>query len=415
MKCRHCRAPLEHVAGRSRSPAAVERLSVARSARARRRCMRRSRPTCATAAGSYSCRHYHRADELFTPDYAYFSSVSTSWVEHARRYVAAMIERFGLGADEPRRRDRLQRRLSAAVRAGSRHSLPRHRADRLDGRRGARQGHRDARGVLRRRNSAASSPPTRRPADLIAANNVLAHVPDINDFVAGFRELLAPEGVATFEFPHLMQLIDGSQFDTIYHEHYSYLSLHAVPTHLRQPGPARVRRRGAADPRRLAARLRLPARRGARGDAARVAALLARERAAGCHRTGLLRRSAAPGRAGEARSAGVPARAEARQAAPSPPMARRPRATRCSTIAGVRPDLLAVRLRRRALQAGPLPARQPHPDPAAAALAEQRPDFVLILPWNLKDEIAAAHGYVTGWGGRFVTAVPELEFMDARS
>ena len=222
MICRHCNAPLEHVLiDLGHQPPSNAYLSEAQVAE----------PELHAPLKTFVCETcwlvqlpaHHRADELFTADYAYFSSVSTTWVEHARQYVAAMTTRFALNADSlvveiasndgyllQFVRDAGIACLGIEPTASTAAAARTKGIETLETFFGADVG----------RQLAAE----RRPADLIAANNVLAHVPDINDFVAGFRELLAAEGVATFEFPHLMRLIDGGQFDTIYHEHYSYLS-----------------------------------------------------------------------------------------------------------------------------------------------------------------------------------------------
>ncbi|HEY8353831.1 MAG TPA: methyltransferase domain-containing protein, partial [Methylophilaceae bacterium] len=172
---------------------------------------------------------YTGAEELFDADYAYFSSYSTSWLRHAEAYVRKMVERFQLGADshvvEIASNDGY---LLQYVKAAGIPCLG------IEPTRSTAQAARE-KGIevieeffdvaLAERLAAAG-----RQADLTAANNVLAHVPDINDFVSGFTRLLKPHGVATFEFPHLMQLVQNAQFDTIYHEHFSYLSLTSVST-----------------------------------------------------------------------------------------------------------------------------------------------------------------------------------------
>ena len=170
---------------------------------------------------------YAAAAELFDPDYAYFSSFSASWLKHSEAYVSAMIERFGLDAEscvvEVAANDGylLQYVVEADVPCygiePTASTAKAARAKGIDiveeffgaelGRQLAEQG---------------------KAADLTAANNVLAHVPDINDFVSGFTQILKPSGVSTFEFPHLGLLVADCLFDTIYHEHYSYLSLTAV-------------------------------------------------------------------------------------------------------------------------------------------------------------------------------------------
>ena len=170
---------------------------------------------------------FHASHELFTGDYAYFSSIAKSWVDHASRYVDAMASRFGLGAEsfvvEVASNDGylLQFVNQKGIRCLG--IEPTHSTAEAAHAKGIPTedlffGEAIARDIVARHGK----------ADLTVANNVLAHVPDINDFVAGFREALAPQGVSTFEFPHVLNIVDGSQFDTIYHEHYSYLSLTAV-------------------------------------------------------------------------------------------------------------------------------------------------------------------------------------------
>ena len=170
---------------------------------------------------------YTRADHLFDADYAYFSSFSSTWLQHARDYVAQMVERFGL--------DARSRVVEVAANDGY---LLQYVAQRdipclgVEPTRSTAQAAR-AKGLQIRelffgRGTAAQLLEEGWAADLMAANNVLAHVPDINDFLCGFATLLKPTGVATFEFPQLLTLMAGQQFDTLYHEHYSYLSLTAV-------------------------------------------------------------------------------------------------------------------------------------------------------------------------------------------
>ncbi len=167
------------------------------------------------------------AEELFTADYAYFSSTSSSWCAHAERFVAAAVERLGLGA------------ASQVVELASNDGyLLRYVQQRGIPCLGIEPTHATAEaaralgiptlerffGVAMAEELVAEG----KAADLVVANNVLAHVPDINDFVAGIARLLKPNGRASIEFPHLLRLLEGNQFDTIYHEHYSYLSLRVV-------------------------------------------------------------------------------------------------------------------------------------------------------------------------------------------
>ena len=180
---------------------------------------------------------YVGAEELFSSDYAYFSSYTNSWLLHAQDYVAKMIERFGLGPQS----------LVAEIAANDGYLLQYVRARGI-----SCYGVEPAFGVAAAARAkgidivqdffgyalASRLAGEGSRADLVVANNVLAHVPDINDFVAGFATLLKPKGVATFEFPHLLNLVEQNQFDTIYHEHYSYLSLTAVNRIFRSNGLA---------------------------------------------------------------------------------------------------------------------------------------------------------------------------------
>jgi hypothetical protein len=246
-------------------------------------------------------------------------------------------------------------------------------------------------------------------ADLMAANNVLAHVPDIAGFVAGFREVLKDEGVVTFEFPHLLNLIEKVQFDTIYHEHFSYLSLLAVEQVLRANGlrPFDVERlsthggslrlfcghmgSGHEETDALAAlreeehdaglgRIETYAGFAPRVEAVRVSfrAFLASERAAG-------RRVAAYGAAAKGN-------------------------TFLNYCATTTDDVVAVFDASPAKQGRFLPGSH-LPILSPAAVRDLRPDDLVILPWNLKDEIIGEMAFIREWGGRFVTASPETKVL----
>jgi SAM-dependent methyltransferase len=247
-----------------------------------------------------------------------------------------------------------------------------------------------------------------RRADLVAANNVLAHVPDINDFAASFAVLLEPAGVATFEFPHLLRMVRENQFDTAYHEHFSYLSLGTVqrifaangltvfdveqhPTH---GGSLRV----------FAQRSDL----GTRPVQPAVAALLALEAEAGME--------AAPFYAGFQAAAErvkndflaflLQCRREGRRVAAYGAAAK---GNTLLNFAGVRPDLLAFVVDRNPAKQGRFLPGSRIPIVDESELDRERPDYVVLLPWNLRSELTAQLERVRGWGGRFVTAVPRLE------
>lgn len=349
---------------------------------------------------------HHAAHELFTPEYAYFSSVSSTWVEHARRYVSDMIARFGLGPQsfvvEIASNDGylLQFVRDAGIPCLGIEPTASTAA-------AARQRGIETLEIFFGADAGRELASSRRKADLAVANNVLAHVPDINDFVAGFREVLTPEGVATFEFPHLMTLIDGLQFDTIYHEHYSYLSLTAVAAVFASQG---LRVFDVQELPTHGGSLRVFA---CREDASHlntsnVAALLAREKAAGVTslayydnlkrlaekvKLDLLTFLIAEKRAGRS-VAGYGAAAKGNT---------------LLNYAGVRPDLMAYVCDAAPSKQGRYMPGSHIPIVEPAVLKERRPDTVLILPWNIKDEIMTQHSYIADWGGRFAVAVPELK------
>lgn len=406
MKCRHCEAPLKHVVvDLGHQPPSNAYLSAADV----------ERPEVHAPLKVLVCDRcwlvqlpaHHRADELFTSDYAYFSSVSSTWLAHAERYVADMVARFGLGP----------RSLVVEVASNDGYLLQYVAAAGIPclGIEPTKSTAEAARGkgietleIFFGAETGRRLAAERRPADLIAANNVLAHVPDINDFVAGFRELLAAEGVLTLEFPHLMTLIDGCQFDTIYHEHYSYLSLSAVCRILARQGLT------VFDVEELATHggsLRVFA---SRADACthppgpRVTALLARETAAGVE--GLDYYAPLQGRA-EAVKLGlleflVAQRRAGRKVAAYGAAAK---GNTLLNFAGVRPDLVAFVCDAAPSKQGRFLPGSHIPILAPCVLKELKPDFVLILPWNIREEIEEEHAYIRDWGGRFVIAVPELD------
>jgi SAM-dependent methyltransferase len=349
---------------------------------------------------------YAGREALFDSQYAYFSSYSSTWLAHAERYVAGMTERFGLSATsnvvEVAANDGY---LLQYVQA---RGIPCYGIEPTTSTAAAAR----AKGLeileaffgIELAERLASQC---RLADLIVANNVLAHVPDINDFVAGFSRLLKPAGVATFEFPHLLRLVLENQFDTIYHEHFSYLALSVIeplfagqglkvfdveelPTH---GGSLRVyacHGNNAGQP-------RMPS----------VDSVLARERDAGMgHRdfyTGL------QGRAEAAKHDLLSFLLEARRNRKK--IGAYGAAAKGNTLlnfAGVRPDLLPwVADLNPAKQGKFLPGSR-IPIIGEARIREERPDYILILPWNLRDEVSNQLAYARHWGASFVTAIPEL-------
>jgi SAM-dependent methyltransferase len=343
--------------------------------------------------------------EIFE-DYVYFSSYSDSWVEHARRYVEQMIDRFGFDGN------------SSVVEIASN-----------DGyllqwfvERGV-----PVLGVEPAANVAAAAEakgiPTAvrffseqaarelvdegRSADLVIGNNVLAHVPGLNDFVAGISALLAPDGVVTMEFPHLLRLIEETEFDTIYHEHFSYFSA------------LTVERVFAAHRLRLFDVEELPTHGGSlriygahagsdtHADTGRVAELVERERAAGLADLATYARFDERVRAVRE---GLQeflkgARTEGRSVAAYGAAAK---GVTLLNYCGIGPKLVEYVADRSPHKQGlylpgvRLPIRPPE------HVAETKPDYLLLLAWNLKDEIVEQMSHVREWGGRFVTPVPKV-------
>ena len=346
-------------------------------------------------------------EQLFADDYAYFSSFSTSWLAHARAYVQAMQARLGLGAAscvvEVAANDGylLQYVQQAGVPCyGIEPTASTAAAARA---RGIEIVERFF-GVALARELAAQG----RQADLMAANNVLAHVPDINDFTAGFALLLKAQGVATFEFPHLLRMVQECQFDTAYHEHYSYLSLTAVQRIFAANGlqvfdVEELPTHGGS--------LRVYAQRSDSGRqpvAPAVAALLAREQAAGMTTPGFY-----AGFQGEAvRSKHglleflLQAKREGLKVAAYGAAAK---GNTLLNFAGVRPDLLPYVVDLNPAKQGKYLPGSRIPIVDEAHLRQDRPDRVLILPWNLRMEITTQLVYIREWGGQLVTAVPRLE------
>jgi SAM-dependent methyltransferase len=350
---------------------------------------------------------YAGADELFSADYAYFSSFSTTWLQHAERYVTDMAERFALGAQshivEVAANDGYLLQY-AKVRGipclGIEPTTSTANAARAKGIEIVEEFF----GVKLATQLAAQG----KQADLTAANNVLAHVPEINDFVAGFAVLLKPAGVATFEFPHLLNLVEKNQFDTIYHEHYSYLSLTAVNTifaanELTVFDVEELPTHGGS--------LRLYAQRsdaGQRGISANVAALRAREAAAGMTTAAFY--AGFQAKTDQVKNDLLRFLLEAKRSGKS--VAGYGAAAKGNTLlnyAGVRPDLLPYVVDRN-------PAKQDKflpgcrlPIVAEDEIKRTQPDYVLILPWNLRTEVMGQLAYIREWGGQFVTAVPSIE------
>jgi SAM-dependent methyltransferase len=399
--CRHCRSPLEHtVIDLGHQPPSNAYLTADK--------LLGSEITyplqvyVCTSCWLVQLPAHAAAEELFTADYAYFSSTSSSWCAHAERFVGAAVERLGLGADS--RVVELASNDGYLLQYVKQRGIP---CLGIEPTRATAQAAR-ARGIetLERFFGLALAREL-EPADLVVANNVLAHVPDINDFVAGIARMLKPQGRASIEFPHLLRLLAGNQFDTIYHEHYSYLSLRALqriavtaglevvdveqlPTH---GGSLRVwlAHRGVAEP------------------TAVVTAVLADEAAAGLE--SLEAYDDFQRRAEGAKHALLEFLLQAKREGKR--VLGYGAAAKGNTLlnyAGIRADLLpAVADRAPSKQGKHLPGSH-IPVISSEELAVQDPDALLVLPWNLINELRQQLP-----GNELVTAIPSLKRWSADS
>ena len=342
-------------------------------------------------------------DVLFS-DYAYFSSYSTTWLDHASRFAAYATERFGLDADsfvvELASNDGYLLRNFQQLGIPVLGVEPAANVAEVAIAEGVPTEVRFfGRGV-------AADLATQRQADLLVANNVLAHVPDLNDFVAGIAVLLAPRGVASIEFPHLLNLIEQSQFDTIYHEHFSYFSLitaeriferhglkvvdvHELPTH---GGSLRL----------------FVARDGATTDAVR--AVRERELAAGLTDVQTYTAFDEETRRAKRRilsffiSAKDAGQSIAGYGAPA-------KGNTLLNYCGIGTDFLDFTVdlnphkQGRYLPGTHIPIRAPDD------VRRRRPDLLFILPWNLQAEIIEQMSFIREWGGQFVVTSPEVQVI----
>ena len=405
MNCRHCRHPLEHV---------FLDLGFAPPSNAYLGGADLGKPERYYPLKLYVCEHcwlvqtedYAQADDLFSHDYAYFSSTSSSWLAHAKSYTDMIAERLGLNRDS----------MVIEVAANDGYLLKNFVASNIP-----------CLGVEPTASTAAAAEKLGIPvlreffgealahrlakegkqADLILGNNVYAHVPDINDFTAGLGAALKPGGTVTLEFPHLMRLLEHTQFDTVYHEHFSYLSLYSVigifeksglrvcdveelPTH---GGSLRIYGCHADD---------------ARATSPAVDALLAEEARRGMRSLEVYRQFQS--RAERVKDDLLLFLIEQKRAGKK--VAGYGAAAKGCTLlnfAGIKPDLLPYVCDAAPSKQGKyLPGTHVpilHPD----VMRERKPDIVLILPWNIRAEVMQQMAHVRDWNGKFAVAVPEIQ------
>jgi len=352
---------------------------------------------------------YKKSDAIFDSNYVYFSSYSTSWLSHAKRYTEMMIRRFGYNKDS----------LVIEVASNDGYLLQYFKEQQVP-----------VLGVEPTANTAAVAKEKGiesvidffgvklakqlagegRKADLLLGNNVLAHVPDIMDFVGGMKIILKEDGVITMEFPHLLQLVENNQFDTIYHEHFSYLSFYTVKQIFESQGLElfdvdEISTHGGS--------LRIYAKH--KEDASKqispnVTALLKKEIDKGINSLSLyenFQQKAMKVKLGmlsfliEQKKAGKKVAAYGAAA----------KGNTLLNFCGVRNDLVDY-----VVDANPNKQNKFLPASHIPVLNEEylkkdKPDFVIILPWNLKDEIVTQLAYIKEWGGKFVIPVPALQIL----
>ena len=405
MNCRHCKIPLTHT---------FLDLGVAPPSNAYLTAEQLTQPETKFPLKLYVCdrcwlvqtEDVTAADKLFTNDYAYFSSVSQGWLSHAERYCHQIIQRLQLD----------QNSLIVEVAANDGYLLKNFVAAAIpclgieptD----STADHAEKLGIpiLREffgQQLAQELIEQGKQADLIIGNNVYAHVPDINDFTVGLKTLLKKDGTITLEFPHLLQLIQHRQFDTVYHEHFSYLSLNTVcqifdkeglrvfdvetlPTH---GGSLRIYACHAGDK---------------RSTQTAVSNLLAKEKTFGL--SNLSTYTGFQGYAEHIKQQLIEFLTEQKRLNKS--VIAYGAAAKGNTLlnyAGISTDLLPLVVDAAASKQGKYLPGSHIPILAPDQISLKKPDFVLILPWNIAEEVIQQQSHIREWGGQFVTVIPELQ------
>jgi len=352
---------------------------------------------------------FAKHDDIFNADYAYFSSFSTSWLAHAKAYTQMMTKRFGYNAQSQvieiasndgyllqYFKDQGIPVLGIEPTANTAAAAKEKGIDSIV----------DFFGVSMANSLVANG----IKADLLLGNNVLAHVPDINDFVGGLKILLNPDGVITFEFPHLLQLIDKNQFDTIYHEHFSYLSLIVVKHIFKHHGldifdVEELTTHGGS--------LRIFAKHqedGTKVFSDNVTHILKQEIEFGLNKMNIYQtfQKKAEKVKNDFTLFLLQAKIEGKKVAGYGAAAK---GNTLLNYAGIKKDLLQF-----VVDASPHKQNKFLPGVHIQVFDEQKikkekPDYIVILPWNLKEEISAQLAYIKEWDGKFVVAVPTLKIF----
>ena len=407
MNCRHCAAPLEHT---------FLDLGFAPPSNAYLNPEDLTRPEKYYPLKVKICEQcwlvqtedYAQADELFNPEYAYFSSTSTGWLAHAARYAEMMTRQLQLTKDslviEVASNDGylLKNFLSAGIPClGIEPTSSTAAAAEAIGIPVMREFFGERLGMQ----LAASG----KQADLIVGNNVYAHVPDINDFTRGLKAALKPGGTITLEFPHFMRLVENTQFDTVYHEHFSYLSLYTVDRIFKAAGL------------RVCDVEELPTHGGSlrvygchakelRETTPAVSTMMIQEDQLGLQALATYQHFQA--KADQVKDDFLAFLIEQKRQGKK--VAAYGAAAKGNTLlnyAGVKPDLLPFVCDAAAAKQGKFMPGSHIPILAPAALGEQRPDYLVILPWNIAAEVKQQNAGLAALGTKFVTAVPKLKIV----
>jgi len=354
-------------------------------------------------------QEYKKAKEIFSRNYVYFSSYSQSWLEHAKTYVDMIIEKLGL----------TQLSLAIEIACNDGYLLQYFQQKHIPCL-GIEPSENTA-GVAREKGIsviedffgerlASQLAEQGKSADLLIGNNVLAHVPNINDFVAGLKIALKPEGVITMEFPHLMRLIENNQFDTIYHEHFSYFSLHAVETVFAAHGldlfdVEELPTHGGS--------LRIYAKHNKDTSHPVWSAVIELEQEETRH--GMFEMEyyqSFQQKVDRVKNSLVSFLIEKKREGKK--VVAYGAAAKGNTLlnyCGIKKDLLPFVVDASPHKQGKFLPGVHIPVTSEEQIHKHKPDFVLILPWNLKQEISEQLEYIRNWGGQFVVSIPEVHIF----
>jgi len=352
---------------------------------------------------------YEKSSNIFSSEYVYFSSYSTTWLTHAKRYAEMMVEKYGY--DQTRQVIEIASNDGYLLQYFKERGIPSLGIEPAEGTAyvARKKGIETVIDFFGKR-LAQSLADQGRKADLLIGNNVLAHVPDLNDFMEGLRIVLKSSGIITMEFPHLMQLVDNCQFDTIYHEHFSYLSFSTVKTVFNRHGlelfdVEELPTHGGS--------LRIFARTMENSSleiSRNVKALLEKEISRGLTTLAYYQdfQEKVEQQKYDLLQFLIDQKRKGRMVVAYGAAAK---GNTLLNFCGIRRDLI-----RFVADASPHKQGRYLPGSHIAVTSEEKirinkPDYILILPWNIKDEIMAQLEYIRAWGGRFVIPVPHIQVV----